>query len=49
MMIIKKSYNLIDEKGKIIKTFRTRRCATEEAIKLSAKMFGAKFEVKAIT
>jgi hypothetical protein len=48
MLNIKKMYILIDEKGNEIKSFRTRRCATEEADKLSSKMFGAKFEVKSI-
>jgi hypothetical protein len=45
-MITKNQFDIIDEKGKIIQSFRNRSCAIRIFKKLSAEMFGAKFEIK---
>lgn len=45
-MITKNQFDVIDEQGKIIQSYRNRSCAIRKAKKLTAEMFGAKFEVK---
>lgn len=45
-MRTKDRFDVVDESGEVIKSFRNKKNARDEAARLTKEMFGAKYEVK---